>query len=110
MRMNKPLIIFGDGEQSRDFVYVKDVVKANIASINHAHREILQVSTSKRTTLNQLAATLSEIHGLELDIKYEAERAGDIRHSCLDNGKALKYLHWQPEYDIRKGLTEIYLS
>jgi UDP-glucose 4-epimerase len=108
--MNKPLIIFGDGEQSRDFVYVKDVVKANIAAINNAHREILQVSTCKRTTLNELAATLSEIHGLEVDIKYEAERAGDIKHSCLDNRKAFKYLLWQPDFDIRKGMTEIYRS
>jgi UDP-glucose 4-epimerase len=110
IRMNKPLIIFGDGEQSRDFVYVKDVVNANIAAINHAHQEIVQVSTSKRTTLNELAAMLSEIHGLELDISYEAERAGDIKHSCLDNRKAFKHLLWQPDYDIRKGLTEIYRS
>jgi UDP-glucose 4-epimerase len=110
IRMNKSLIIFGDGEQTRDFVYVKDVVKANIAAIKNAHREILQVSTCKRTTLNELAAMLSEIHGLKVDIKYEAERAGDIKHSCLDNQKAFKYLLWQPDYDIRKGLTEIYRS
>jgi UDP-glucose 4-epimerase len=109
-KMNKPLVIFGDGEQSRDFVYVKDVVKANIAAIHNAHREIVQVSTSKRTTLNELASMLSEIRGLELDINYEAERAGDIRHSCLDNRKAFKSLHWQPDYDIRKGLTELYHS
>jgi UDP-glucose 4-epimerase len=108
IRMNKPLIIFGDGEQTRDFVYVKDVVKANMAAIDHAHQEIVQVSTSKRTTLNELAAMLSEIHGGELDIRYEAERAGDIKHSCLDNRKAFKHLLWQPDYDIRKGLTEIF--
>jgi UDP-glucose 4-epimerase len=106
--MEQPLYIHGNGEQSRDFVYVKDIVRANLAAMNSGHQETIQVSTASRTSINQLIAYLSLLHGSELNTVYSNARPGDIRHSCLDNKKAREILQWHPQYDIYTGLKEAY--
>jgi UDP-glucose 4-epimerase len=103
-----PIIIHGEGEQTRDFVYVKDVVKANLAAIQKGENEIINISTANPTTVNQLAHILSKIHDKQIIIRNSKARPGDIEHSCLDNSKADKILHWSPIYSIDQGLKETY--
>lgn len=103
-----PVNIHGNGEQTRDFIFVKDVVQANLAAVEGGHQEIIQVSTAQRTSVNHLLKMLTQIHGSNiLSTKTEA-RAGDIKHSCLDNKKAQKLLQWQPQVKMFKGLKETY--
>jgi UDP-glucose 4-epimerase len=108
LKSGLPLIVYGDGEQTRDFVHVKDVVRANIAAINRGHNEIIQVGTATRTSVNQLIASLQDIHGSSIDTVQESERPGDVRHSCLDNRKARHVLGWRPQYNLQTGLGETY--
>jgi UDP-glucose 4-epimerase len=102
--------IHGDGEQTRDFVYVKDIVEANLATIRHGHQQTIHVRTAQKTSINDLAAMLIQIHGSELAIHHISARTGDIRHSCLDNSKAKSTMNWQPSYTIQMGLEETYRS
>jgi UDP-glucose 4-epimerase len=101
-----PLIIHGDGEQTRDFVFVKDVVTANLAAVHKGNQETIQVSTSARTSINRLVELLQNLHGTGIRVIHDEERPGDIRHSCLDHKKALRLLNWSPQYDISRGLKE----
>lgn len=103
-----PLIIHGDGEQTRDFIFVKDVVAATLAAVQKGGQEIIQVSTANRTSVNHLAKMLRDIHGGNIIDLHEQERPGDIKHSCLDNNKAQQILGWVPEYKISQGLKESY--
>lgn len=103
-----PLRIHGDGEQTRDFIYVKDIVQANIAAVDRGHQETIQVSTSNRTSVNHLLKMLKQIHSFEIDTVYTQARTGDIKHSCLDNKRAYQLLQWQAKVDIFQGLSETY--
>lgn len=108
IKKGMPLVIHGDGEQTRDFIYVKDVVQANIAAIENGHQETIQVSTARRTSVNQLVKMLTQIHGSQIDTVHTHARKGDIKHSCLDNKKARQLLQWHPQVDVFYGLTETY--
>ena len=103
-----PLVIHGDGEQTRDFVYVKDVVKANLTAMEHGNNEVVNIGTSIPTSVNQLAQLLIQLHNSSIDVTYSPSRPGDILHSCLDNSKAERLLHWTPSYSIQQGIRETY--
>jgi len=103
-----PLCIHGDGKQTRDFIYVKDIVQANIAAIERGHQQTIQVSTSQRTSVNELLNMMIKIHGSPFDTTHVPAREGDIKHSCLDNKKARQLLKWQPQVNILQGLKETY--
>jgi UDP-glucose 4-epimerase len=103
---NETPIIFGDGNQTRDFVYVEDVARANLLAITNADNQVLNISTNTQTSINLLYTLLSnQIHSLQKP-NYEAKREGDILHSHLSNTKALKNLNWEPEYDLISGLEK----
>lgn len=104
----EPLRIHGDGEQTRDFIYVKDVVAANLAAVDAGDGEIIHVSTGSTTSVNRIAELLREWHGDSVQLQYGPARPGDIRHSCLANGKAQTVLQWQPAVSFRQGLQETY--
>ena len=97
-------IIYGDGEQTRDFVYVKDVVKANILA-SRSGTGIYNIASGKSTSLNSLAVIIAKIIGKDVDLRYEAARPGDIRHSLADIGRA-RGLGYFPDYSIEEGLKE----
>ncbi|NLW24783.1 MAG: SDR family oxidoreductase [Clostridia bacterium] len=99
-------IIFGDGEQTRDFLYVEDVAEANFRAIFKGDGEILNISTNTRISVNQLYTELTKI--LQLDFKpvYREARPGDILHSSLNNQKAIQILNWQPKYTFSEGLLK----
>lgn len=81
---NKQPVIYGDGEQTRDFVYVGDVANANIKSCESNFNGIINVASGKRITINQLFEIIKETLESEVDVKYLPERLGDIKHSQAD--------------------------
>lgn len=103
-----PLVIHGDGQQTRDFVYVKDVVQANIlaAMDQRHHGEVFNVATGNKVSVNQLADLILRLTGKEADGRrsYGCQRKGDIRHSLADIGKAQRDLGYKPAFDIERGL------
>lgn len=99
-------IIFGDGEQTRDFLYVEDVAEANFRAIFKGDGEILNISTNTRISINQLYTELTSILHLDLKPHYKEARLGDILHSSLNNQKAIQTLNWQPKYTFSEGLLK----
>lgn len=108
LRQGHPLTINGDGEQTRDFVYVKDVVSALLAAGNAGERDIFHVSTGKATSVNRLIALLRQQHGQEFEILHRPAKDGDIRDSCLSSAKIRGSLNWMPAVTMEEGLRETY--
>ncbi|MFZ0371497.1 MAG: NAD-dependent epimerase/dehydratase family protein [Halobacillus sp.] len=101
---NEAPVIFGDGNQTRDFVYVDDVARANLLAITNADNQIINIGSNTQTSVNLLHTLLSnQLQSLQKP-NYEAKREGDILHSHLLNSKALNYLKWEPQYDLNAGL------
>lgn len=103
----KPITIFGDGTQTRDFISVHDIVSANIAALTRGDEEICNVSTETEISLNELAKTMVSLAGLdESMIHYGPERTGDIHRSSLSNEKTKSILQWKPSYNLQDGLKD----
>lgn len=104
---NKPTI-FGDGEQSRDFTFVGNVVEANFLAteVENVSGEAFNVGCGEKTTVNSLAARINEILNTDIDPEYDKPRPGDIRHSFADITKARDMLQFEPKIDFRKGLEK----
>jgi UDP-glucose 4-epimerase len=102
----KPYPVFGDGEQSRDFTYVENVVLSNLlaAEASLDHSPLLNIAYGERTTLNQILKMLNEVTRQDLPAHYGPERAGDVRHSHANLERAKKLLGYAPTVDVREGL------
>lgn len=101
------LTIFGDGEQTRDFIYVDDVVEANIKAMNHPELTgVYNISTNTSTSVNKLVSYFKSISNKNLPVYYEAERTGDIRHSRLCNQKAKVDFDFLATVDLERGLRD----
>ncbi|PKG22286.1 NAD-dependent epimerase/dehydratase family protein [Niallia nealsonii] len=110
IQTNNLLHIYGDGEQTRDFIYVKDVARANIKALEITENLCVNISSNTKITINDLWRKMKKAADIErLEIKYERERAGDIRHSILCNQQAMKLLNWTPETQLENGLKETLL-
>lgn len=98
--------IHGDGEQSRDFTYVANVVEANLqaAHVADVSGQIFNLGNGVRTTVNGLAKTLTELIGKNIEPKHEEERPGDVRHSFADITKAESLLNYAPRVSLKDGL------
>jgi UDP-glucose 4-epimerase len=103
---NETTFIFGDGEQTRDFIYVKDIVQANMLALHKGDNELLNISTNKAVTVNELFKVIKNISGSEVDVIYKEERKGDIVHSYLDNKRAEEKLGWEIEFNMEDGIRE----
>jgi len=97
-------IINGSGEQTRDFVYVKDVVRANLSALKPGLVGAFNISTGKETTINQLYQIITRIAGKNLKPVYGPAKPGEAFRSCLDNSLAQKTLGWKPEVKLEEGL------
>lgn len=109
-----PLVIFGDGEQTRDYVYVKDVVSANmrasdlsLGDSSDMDEVAFNVGTGVGATVNRLADNLEEIAGVRPGREYRSERPGELRHSTLDSS-SLKARGWAPKFALKDGLRETF--
>lgn len=98
--------IFGDGSQTRDFVFVKDVAEANILALTRGDNETINISTNTPVTVNGLYETIKEVSRIFIEPIYKEERNGDIRHSYLNNFKAKEILGWENAYSLSQGLQD----
>jgi len=105
MLKNESPVIYGDGEQSRDFVSVKQVVTANIMAAESKQTGVFNIGLGKSTTINQLVKMINEILGKDIKPVYEKERFGDIKHSVADISKA-KSFGYEPPADFKEELAE----
>lgn len=104
---NKDCFIYGNGEQTRDFIYVKDVVSANILCLNGGRNATYNISSMSKTSINELYKMFCDNFNIYKKPIYKPEKDNEIRHSVLDNSKVRKDLGWYPEYTIEEGLHDI---
>lgn len=100
--------IYGSGEQTRDFVYIKDVVNANIRSleIKQDGHHIFNVGKGKSISINQLFEILKNMIGIDVLPIYSSPREGDVKYSCANTSLIQKYLGWKYKWEIEEGLSE----
>jgi len=107
VRQGRPPVVFGDGEQTRDFTFVKDVVSANLFFAESRVTGVFNIGCGESITLNRLVGLIIRIWGKgEINPEYASPRAGDIRHSLADISRA-RAAGWHPQYDIIAGLEEM---
>ncbi len=101
-------VVFGDGEQSRDFVYIDNVVQANLRAMSQEYLfgEVMNVASGESLSLNQLIRLLAKILGSTASPVYQEARIGDIRHSLGDIRRARKLLNYAPQVGIETGLEK----
>lgn len=104
---NKEIIIYGDGEQTRDFIFVKDVVAANVlAATTENVNGTFNVACGSAISINQLVQLVLELTNSNSKILYEKKRAGDIKHSLASIEETKSKLNFQPKHDLHEGLKE----
>ena len=102
-------VIYGDGEQSRDFTFIDNVVQANIKaafSTDDANGKVFNVACGNRYSLNELLHILEGIFGKKANAVYEKARTGDVKHSLADISKAQKYFGFAPEVRFEEGIQK----
>jgi UDP-glucose 4-epimerase len=110
-----PLTIFGDGKQTRDYVYVGDVARANLLAatrplpaVGAVDARAFNIGTGVETDVVELARLLREIAGSSIEAKHAPERPGEQRRSAVDVRKAQRVLGWHPKVSLRDGLAETF--
>lgn len=112
IKNNKPIIINGDGEQSRDFCCVSNIVEANILAMNTKNigGMCFNIGTGISTSINNLALELKSILNKKIKIEYQEEKIGEIKYSCADIELAKKYLKYEPKINLKNGLETLLLK
>lgn len=105
---NEDLIIYGDGNQTRDFIFIDDVVGANIAAMNYRGKnfEIFNIGSGEKTSIMELASKIIKLTGSTSRIKFNSSRSGDIHHSVANISKAKEILQWKPKVSFEEGLVK----
>jgi UDP-glucose 4-epimerase len=103
-------VIFGDGEQTRDFTYVENAVQANLLACEapNVSGKVFNIGVGERFSLNQTVALLSKISGKNLEAKYDPPREGDIRDSQADISQAREFLGYEPKVGFEEGLRRTF--
>lgn len=109
LKRSRPFIIYGDGNQIRDFIHVGDVVDACLAVMEKRPKtyEAFNIGTGKPTSINELANTLMKISSKYVKLIYKSSRKGDIQNSYADIGKARKILGFKPKIELEDGLKDL---
>ena len=108
---NELPVIYGDGEQTRDFTYVEDVVEAHMLALNSksAVGEVFNIATGYATKINKLLNMLADVMDVTpLRPMYAESRLGDVTHSCGDIAKARRVLGWMPRFSLEEGLRKLF--
>jgi len=107
--MKKPLIVYGDGHQTRDFVSVHDVARANIKAMESGSHEYptFNICTGKETALNEVISVLQEFTKEKLEVKHVNPRSGEVQNSVGNNKKSFDSLEWQPTFGLYEGLERM---
>lgn len=95
--------IFGDGSDTRDYVFIDDIVDANALVLDHGDNEIFNLGTGRQTTVRQIFEAVAAATGFTGEPHHEEPRTGDIAHSALDSAKARQLLGWQPRVSLAEG-------
>ena len=101
----EPAVINGDGDQTRDYVYVGDVVRANLRALDVATPAVFNIGTGCETDVNTLFRRLRELAGAAAEERHGPAQPGEQRRSCLDIGAARAELGWEPEVSLDDGLA-----
>jgi len=112
IRGDRP-IVFGDGDQTRDFCFVDNAVKANLLAATTSrklHGEVVNVACGQKTSLNELIAYIGDLAGRRVEAEHRPARAGDIRDSLADVSAARALLGYEPAIDVREGLRRTFLA
>lgn len=102
--------IFGDGNQTRDFIYVGDVVEAFIAAASASGSGVFNVGSGAEASVNALYALCARVTGVEREPRFAPERAGDLRRSVLDSARAARDLGWRSTTRLEEGVAQIWAS
>jgi len=103
---DEPVTIYGDGEQSRDFTYVKDIVQGAIKASNYEGSDTFNLGSQRRITVNEMVETLDKVMDENVEKTYVEQPEGDARHTLADITKAKKELGYQPEKGFEEGTKE----
>jgi len=104
---NEPIIIYGDGEQTRDFVHVEDVVQANIKAANSTGVSgAFNIASGTRVTINELVELITRHNSSEIEVIHGDERPGDVRHSLADISLANEMIDYKPTVNLESGVKE----
>jgi UDP-glucose 4-epimerase len=101
-------IIFGDGEQTRDYIYVSDVISALIKASKIENNHFLNIGTGVETSVNELANSMKTQFNSKINAIYKPAREGELVRSVLNNTKAKQELDWEPEYSLDEGMKEVF--
>jgi UDP-glucose 4-epimerase len=108
LRGEKPTI-FGNGNQTRDFIFVEDAVSACLKAMEYkGEKEIFNIGTGIETSINELYEIISKLLRTKIKPKYAPEKPGDLKRSCLDISLAKRELKWRPKFDLEKGLRKLF--
>ncbi len=103
----KPLVVFGDGEQTRDFVYVEDVARVTADCVEKGEG-VYNIGTGKETSVNEIIEMIENVVGEEVEVVYDDPRPGEVRRIYLDVSKAESYLGFSPSVDLKEGISRTY--
>jgi len=102
--------IYGNGRQTRDFVYVSDVVSANMLALNKGHNQVINIGTGKETSVNELFRVLAQISCFRAPALHAAPRPGELLRSVLSISHAKQTLGWTPQMSLEQGLRKTIAS
>lgn len=104
---HQPILIYGDGNQTRDFTYISDIVEANIqaATSTLAIGEVVNIAGGSRVTLHQIMSMLQEVSGTTINVKFNAKQHGDVDHTYADTSRAQRVLDYRPQVPLGTGLA-----
>ena len=105
---NEEPIVYGDGKQTRDYIYVKDVVSALIKASLIEENHFLNIGTGVETSVNDLANSMKIQFNSQINPIYKPAREGELKRSVLNNTKAKEDLDWKPEYSLDRGMKEVF--
>lgn len=108
----RPLSIYGDGHQTRDFTYVSDIVEANIraAQAPGVEGEVMNIAGGSHVSLHDVLHLLQDVSGSPLHIEFNEKQHGDVAHTCADTSKAQRLLGYRPRVALREGLAHEFAS
>lgn len=104
---DKTLYVNGDGQQTRDFIYINDVVETLVKALGNIEG-VYNIGTGKETSLLDLIAAIKVATGKEIKVYHRDAIAGEVKRSCLDANKAMGALNWKPQYELKEGLGHTY--
>ncbi|MDR2437400.1 MAG: NAD-dependent epimerase/dehydratase family protein [Endomicrobium sp.] len=104
MLKDEEVVVFGDGKQMRDYVYIGDVVDANLKSLTKGKNQIINIGTGKAVSVNELVKVMSKVSGYKKKVVHRPKRDGELFKSFLNISRAKTDLGWNPKVNIKKGI------